>query len=122
METTIHFQKKISILFLKVLKKNKRNITLNYLVVILQSQKEQSEQEQKKTGTYSDETTLVAYLGYVPAFETYREYEIPKQETWYEPKVIYADSTIPDNINGFYSLARNNFSTLSEMINSQPSL
>lgn len=88
----------------------------------IQSQKEQSEQEQKKTGTYSDETTLVAYLGYVPAFETYREYEIPKQETWYEPKVIYADSTIPDNINGFYSLARNNFSTLSEMINSQPSL
>ena len=88
----------------------------------IQNQREQSEQEQNETGTYSDETTLVAYLGYVPAFETYKGYEIPKQETWYEPKTIYTNSTIPDNINGFYSLARNNFSTLSEMINSQPNL
>ena len=36
------FSKKISILFLKVLKKNKRNMILNYQVEILQSQIKQS--------------------------------------------------------------------------------
>jgi hypothetical protein len=88
----------------------------------IKEQQEQAETEQAETGQYADQSTLVAYLGYVPAFEVYKTYEIPKQETWYQPKDIYKDININDNINGFYSLASNNISLMNNMIKQQPNL
>ena len=78
--------------------------------------------EQEATGEYGDESTLIAYLGYVPGFDAYKEAQIPKQETWYESKEIYADAFISDNINAFYGLARTNLSTMNALISSQPNL
>ncbi len=67
----------------------------------IKEQQEQAETEQQETGQYADQSTLIAYLGYVPAFEVYKTFEIPKQETWYQPKDIYNDINISDNISGF---------------------
>ena len=88
----------------------------------IKEQQEQAETEQQETGQYADQSTLVAYLGYVPAFETYKSFEIPKQETWYEPREIYSNVVISDNTNAFYGLASTSLNTLSEMIELQPSL
>ena len=88
----------------------------------IKEQQEQAETEQQETGQYADQSTLVAYLGYVPAFETYKSFEIPKQETWYEPREIYSNVFISDNTNAFYGLASTSLNTLSEMIELQPSL
>ena len=93
--------------------------------IIAQNIKEQQEEgvaEQESTGEYGDESTLIAYLGYVPGFDAYKEAQIPKQETWYESKEIYADAFISDNINAFYGLARTNLSTMNALISSQPNL
>ena len=88
----------------------------------IKEQQEQAETEQQETGQYADQSTLIAYLGYVPAFEVYKTFEIPKQETWYQPKDIYNDININDNISGFYSLASNNINLLNDMIEQQPNL
>jgi len=92
--------------------------------IISNNIKEQQEiQEQsQETGQYADQSTLVAYLGYVPAFEVYKTYEMPKQETWYEPKEIYSNVVMSDNINAFYGLASTSLNTLTEMIELQPTL
>ena len=88
----------------------------------IKEQQEQAETEQQETCQYADQSTLIAYLGYVPAFEVYKTFEIPKQETWYQPKDIYNDININDNISGFYSLASNNINLLNDMIEQQPNL
>ena len=88
----------------------------------IKEQQEQAETEQQETGQYADQSTLIAYLGYVPAFEVYKTFEIPKQDTWYQPKDIYNDINISDNISGFYSLASNNINLLNDMIEQQPNL
>ena len=88
----------------------------------IKEQQEQAETEQEETGQYADESTLIAYLGYVPAFEVYKTFNIPKQETWYQSKDIYNDINISDNVNAFYGLASNNISLMNNMIGQQPNL
>ena len=88
----------------------------------IESQQDQAEQEQEETGEYGDQSALVAYLGYVPGFNSYKDAQIPNQQTWYEPRSIYADASIADNTQAFYELAGTSFNTLSEMINLQPNL
>ena len=88
----------------------------------IKNQQEQAESEQEETGKYGDETTLVAFLGYVPGFDVYREATIPQATTWYEPKEIYTNASISDNINAFYGLARTNLNTMQNLINQQPNL
>jgi len=93
--------------------------------IIAQNIKEQQDEnttQQEETGEYGDESTLIAYLGYVPGFDTYREARIPQQETWYESKEIYTDAYISDNINAFYGLARTSINTMQSLINQQPNL
>ena len=65
---------------------------------------------------------MIEFIGYVPVFDTYRKAELPKAESWYESKVIYEDAYISDNIEAFYSLARQNIDTINSIINSQPNL
>jgi topoisomerase-4 subunit A len=88
----------------------------------IKEQQEQAESEQEETGQYADQTTLVAFLGYVPAFETYKDYEIPKQENWYQSRDIYNDISMSDNISAFYGLAGDNISLMNVMIGQQPNL
>tara|TARA_R100001163_G_C5067068_1_gene205924 strand:+ start:2662 stop:4803 length:2142 start_codon:yes stop_codon:yes gene_type:complete len=88
----------------------------------IKEQQEELQEESQETGEYADQSTLVAYLGYVPAFEVYKGYEMPKQNNWYTPRDIYADAVINDNNQAFYGLSTESYNTLSEMIQSQPNL
>jgi hypothetical protein len=88
----------------------------------IKEQQEAGQTTQEETGQYADQSTLVAFMGYVPGFDAYREASIPKQETWYEPRAIYADASISDNIDAFYGLARTSLNTMQSLINQQPNL
>ena len=88
----------------------------------IKEQQEAGQSTQEETGEYGDQSTLVAFMGYVAGFDAYREVQIPQQETWYEPKAIYADVSISDNIEAFYGLARTNINTMQSLINQQPNL
>jgi len=88
----------------------------------IQSQQEEAETYQQETGQYGDESALVAYLGYNAGFTDYYGRSIPSKEEWYEPRVIYADAYIGDNINAFYQLAGSNLNTLQQMRDLQPTL
>ena len=88
----------------------------------IEAQQEQAETEQQETGEYGDQSTLVAYLGYVVGFDAYREIQLPTQDTWYEPRAIYADSVMSDNTEAFYQLAKVNLNSLGDMINLQPDI
>ena len=88
----------------------------------IKEQQEAGQTTQEETGQYADQSTLVAFMGYVPGFDAYREAQIPQQETWYESKVIYADAYISDNINAFYGLASKSINTMQSLISSQPNL
>jgi hypothetical protein len=88
----------------------------------IKEQQEAGQSTQEETGQYGDQSTLVAFMGYVPGFDAYREVRIPQQGTWYEPKAIYADVSISDNIDAFYGLARTSLNTMQSLINQQPNL
>ena len=88
----------------------------------IKQQQEESKQEQEETGEYGDSSTLVAYLGYVAGFDSYKVAEIPQQKTWYESKAIYTGATLNDNTQAFYGLAGTSLSKIGNMINQQPNL
>ena len=88
----------------------------------IKEQQEAGQTTQEETGEYGDQSTLVAFMGYVSGFDAYKEVQIPQQKTWYEPKAIYEDVTISDNIEAFYGLARTNINTMQSLINQQPNL
>mgnify|MGYP003125213977 FL=1 len=88
----------------------------------IKNQQEEIQQQQQETGEYADQTTLVAYLGFVPGFDRYKVLELPKQDTWYEAKEIYSDIVMNDNINAFYGLAGSNINTMNILIQEQPNL
>jgi len=88
----------------------------------IKEQQEEAEQEQGETGEYADSTTLVAYIGYVAGFDTYRDAQIPQQDTWYEPRAIYSGVMLGDNTQAFYGLAGASLNTLGSMISMQPNL
>jgi hypothetical protein len=88
----------------------------------IQEQQEQAEAEQQETGQYSDESTLVAYLGYVVGFDAYRDLSIPQQDTWYEPRAIYTHVVLDDNTNAFNGLSSVSLNKLNELQSLQPNL
>jgi hypothetical protein len=88
----------------------------------IKEQQEELQEESQESGEDADQSTLVAYLGYVPAFEVYKGYEMPKQDNWYTPRDIYSDAVINDNNEAFYGLSSASLNTLGEMIELQPSL
>ena len=88
----------------------------------IEDQKEQMEQQQVATGEYADESTLIAYLGYNPGFTDYYDQRIDDNQNWYEPRDIYANVTIADNVPAYYNLAGDNINTLNTMISQQPVL
>jgi actin-related protein len=87
----------------------------------IEAQQEEGESTQEETGKYGDESTLVAYLGYVPGFNAYTSAELPKQTSWYEPRSLDG-GVIGDNVLAFYELAGTNMRNMTAMVNSQPNL
>ena len=88
----------------------------------IQDQQEEMQQEQQSTGEYSDESSLVALIGYVPQFNAYTTYEIPDQNVWYSSQDIYGNITMNDNIEAFYDYASTNINNLQSMMQNQPEI
>ena len=78
----------------------------------IKEQQEEGQATQETTGKYGEEASLVAYMGYVPGFNTYSDAVIPPQTTWYKSEDIYSNAYLPDNITGYYSLAGSNIRKL----------
>jgi len=91
-------------------------------VPIVTGKQEEMQQEQQSTGEYSDESSLVALIGYVPQFSAYTSYEIPDQNVWYSSQDIYGNITMNDNIEAFYDYARTNINNLESMTKGQPQI
>jgi len=87
----------------------------------LQTAQEEVEAQQEETGEYGSEDTIIAYMGFVPGFNTYQTVVMADQDQWYTPKTIYTE-TMPDNINAFYGLAGSNISKMNDIISLQPPL
>ena len=87
----------------------------------LQTAQEEVEAQQEETGEYGSEDTIIAYMGFVPGFNTYQTLALTDQDQWYESKTIYTN-TLSDNINAFYELAGSNITKMNDIINSQPPL
>ena len=88
----------------------------------IKQQQEKLEEEQQQTGEYADSTTLIAYMGYVQGFDAYSQVQLPQASTWYEPKDIYANVSISDNVPAFYDLYGNSLNGMKALINLQPNL
>ena len=88
----------------------------------IEAQQEVIEQEQEATGEYADESKLMALMGYVPAFNNYREVTMLDATDWYSSQTIYSSVTLNDNINAFYGLASSNISKMQDIIKLQPPL
>tara|TARA_R100001443_G_scaffold34860_3_gene48594 strand:+ start:2080 stop:4020 length:1941 start_codon:yes stop_codon:yes gene_type:complete len=87
----------------------------------IRSQQEQSEQRQEETGQYDvdGQSTLLAYMGFVPNFDSYTSKTIPQAQEWYQPRIIYTD-VLDDNLDVYYNLVGSNLDTLNNLINTQP--
>ena len=94
----------------------------NLIAKNLEQAKEDVEVQQQETGEYGSEDTIIAYMGFVPNFNTYRTVYIPTQEQWYESQSIYAGNKMIDNIEGFYQMAGQSLNTLTELRKLQPNL
>jgi hypothetical protein len=88
----------------------------------IQAAQEDVQTQQEETGEYGAEDTIIAYMGFVPDFNSYRLVTLPQKELWYEPKSIYANNMLADNLEGFYQMAGQSLDTLIKMRSLQPPL
>jgi len=88
----------------------------------IQAAQEDVQTQQEETGEYGAEDTIIAYMGFVLDFNSYRLVTLPQKELWYEPKSIYANNMLADNLEGFYQMAGQSLNTLSQMKELQPNL
>ena len=88
----------------------------------IKQEQEEMEQEQQESGEYADQTAFVAYLGYVPGFDRYKDFSIPDQNLWYESKVIYSDAKIDDNSGAYYNLSNTSINKMQNIIDEQVNL
>ena len=88
----------------------------------IESQQEALEEEQQETGEYADSTTLIAYMGYVPGFDAYKQVSLPVATSWYESKDIYTYVSIQDNNTAFFGLYGESMQGMTKLINLQPNL
>jgi hypothetical protein len=87
----------------------------------IRAQQEQSQQQEQESGRYDTQgqANLLAYMNYLPGFDTYQDMNIPQPTEWYEPRAIYTDVTIDDNYVGYGIMIGNNINTLSGMVSEQ---
>ena len=88
----------------------------------IKEQQEEQESEQQQTGKYADSTTLIAYMGYVPGFNAYSQMQLPQASDWYEPKTIYGNVSMSDNVQAFYGMYADSLNGMNGLINMQPKL
>ena len=88
----------------------------------IKQEQEEMEQEQQESGEYADQTAFVAYLGYVPGFDRYKDFSLPDQNLWYESKVIYSDAKIDDNSGAYYNLSNTSINKMQNIIDEQVNL
>ena len=88
----------------------------------IKEQQEEIQQQQEETGEYADSTTLIAYMGYVPGFNSYSQVQLPEASVWYEPELIYTNITIPDNNAAFAGMYGKSLNEMNNLINMQPNL
>ena len=88
----------------------------------IEQQQEDMQEQQKTTGEYSDESSLVALIGFVPMFNTYTQVQLPDQQSWYTSQDIYSSVTLNDNVNAYYDYASQNINNLQSMIDNQPEI
>mgnify|MGYP003677743369 FL=1 len=94
----------------------------NIIAKNLQTAQDQVTAKQEETGEYGSENAIIAVMGFLPGFNTYRAVDIPQKEFWYEPKSIYTNNTLSDNTAAFYGLAGQSIKTLTELQKLQPKL
>jgi len=87
----------------------------------LQTAQEEAEAQQEETGEYGSEDTVIAYMGFVPGFNSYQKVVMLDQSQWYKSRTIYTD-TLADNTEAFYGLASSNITKMRNIINLQPNL
>ena len=58
-------------------------------------------------------------MGYSAGFNQYQQMDIPDNSNWYEPRIIYANVVLNDNIEGYYDLVGTNLEQQSNLIGSQ---
>ena len=88
----------------------------------IKQQQQEMEEQQSETGEYADSSELIAIMGTVEGFDVYTTASMPPQPTWYEPKDIYANAVLPDNVRAFAGLASASINQLTNMRNLQPNL
>ena len=74
---------------------------------------EESIEEQKNTGQYGEEDTLISFINYNPAFNNYKKIFIPNKYEWYAVKSIYIGNSLEDNNLAFYKLSSDSLNSLS---------
>ena len=87
----------------------------------MQAQQEENQRSQSESGEYSvqGQANLLAYMGYSPGFNTYQSMNIPDGANWYEPRTIYANVSLGDNINNYNGLVNTNLEQQSNIIGTQ---
>ena len=87
----------------------------------MQAQQEENERSQSESGEYSvqGQANLLAYMGYSPGFNDYQNMNIPDGANWYEPRTIYANVSLDDNINNYNGLVNTNLDQQSNIIGTQ---
>ena len=87
----------------------------------MQAQQEENERSQSESGEYNvqGQANLLAYMGYSPGFNTYQSMNIPDGANWYEPRTIYANVSLDDNINNYNGLVNTNLEQQSNIIGTQ---
>ena len=78
--------------------------------------------KKQETGEYADSSQLVAYMGYVPGFNAYRQVTLDDASNWYTPKAIYGNVSIPDNNSAFVGLYGQSLTGMKDLMDMQPQL
>ena len=87
----------------------------------IQAQQEENQRSQSESGEYNiqGQANLLAYMGYSPGFNDYQNMNIPDGANWYEPKTIYANINLNDNINNYNNLVNTNLDQQSNIVATQ---
>lgn len=87
----------------------------------IQAQQEENQRSQSESGEYNiqGQANLLAYMGYSAGFNDYQNMNIPDGANWYEPKTIYANINLDDNINNYNNLVNTNLDQQSNIVATQ---
>lgn len=94
----------------------------NIIAQNLEDQAEQVIEERATTDEYGDEANLIAYINYLPGFDTYKNTRLLDKTDWYQPQSIYAAATLKDNESAFIQMFNANYQNLVKIKATQPDL